>query len=105
MWASVGLKKDIRLCLKAGTTCLSSEQTLVKIKNRNLYLIKEKKMFQSFERGGEGSQASFLFLPSKYLHQKIPKCVTVKIRRCMYPLVLRRAYKLGSPGEMAEEGA
>lgn len=36
----MGLKKVIRLCLKAGTTCLSFEQTLVKIKSRNLYLIK-----------------------------------------------------------------
>ena len=44
----MGLNKGIRLCLKAGTTCLSFEHTLAKIKTRNLYLIKEKPCVSKF---------------------------------------------------------
>lgn len=55
----MGLKKGIRLCLKAGTTCLSFEQTLAKIKTRNLYLIKEKTFVSKFLK--EEKEVSLFF--------------------------------------------
>lgn len=59
----MGLKKGIRLCLKAGTTCLSFEQTLAKIKTRNLYLIKEKPFVSKFLKEKKEIGLFFSFYP------------------------------------------
>lgn len=71
-WASVGFKKDIRLCLKAGTTCLSFEQTLVKIKGRNLYLIKTI-VSKLLKKEQKEVRLFFSFSPGKYLRVSLCK--------------------------------
>ena len=83
-WPIVGLKKGIKLCLKAGTTCLSFEQTLFKIKSRNLYLIKT---FVSKLLKEEKEVRLFFSFFSPLVNiciKTIPKCVTVKIKWCGY---------------------
>lgn len=79
-WTVVDLKKGIKLCLlKAGTTCLSSEQTpLFKIKSRNLYLIKKKKKKTFVSKLLKEEKEvrlffSLFFPPSKYLDQNNSK--------------------------------
>lgn len=80
-WASVGLKKRNQTVFESWDNSPAFEQTLVKIKSRNLYLIKKKnnnfvsKLLKKEEK--EVRLFFSFFFPSKYLHQKILNGVIV----------------------------